>query len=55
MKEVLEEALDQVVMEEAYARKDKPANQTLSDIFDEDDMNVNELMKLLEEDGCEDT
>lgn len=55
MKEVLEEALDQVVMEEAYARKDKPANQTLSDIFDEDDMNVNELMKLLVEDGCEDT
>jgi hypothetical protein len=50
IKEVVEEALDQIVMEEAYARKNKPANQTLSDIFDEADINVNELIKLLEED-----
>jgi len=49
IKEVVEEALDQIVMEEAYARKNKPVNQTLSDIFDEADINVNELMKLLEE------
>jgi hypothetical protein len=50
MKEVIDEALDQIAMEDAYARKNKPANQTLSDIFDEDDINVNELMMLLEED-----
>ncbi len=50
MKEVIEDALDKIVIEEAYARKNKPANQALSDIFDEEDINVNELIKLLEED-----
>ncbi|WAA12819.1 hypothetical protein [Fervidibacillus halotolerans] len=50
IKEVVESALDRIVMEDAQARKDKPANQTLSDVFDEEDINVDELMKLLKKD-----
>lgn len=50
LKEVFEESLDQVVMEEVSSRKNKPAKLTLSDVFDEEDINVNELMELLGED-----
>jgi hypothetical protein len=49
-KEIIEASLDQVAMEEAYGRIGKPVNQSLSDVFDEEDINVNELIKLLEED-----
>lgn len=50
LKETLEASLDQAVMEEAYARRNQPANFTLSEIFDEEDINVDNLLKLLEED-----
>ncbi|WP_234987423.1 hypothetical protein [Halolactibacillus halophilus] len=49
-KEIIEASLDQVAMEEAYGRIGKPVNQSLSDVFDEEDINVTELIKLLEED-----
>lgn len=49
-KEIIEEALDQVAFEEAYNRKNIPANQSLADVFDEEDINFAELIEFLEED-----
>nr|WP_234028506.1 hypothetical protein [Lentibacillus sp. Marseille-P4043] len=48
-KEILEESLDKVAIEEANTRANKPANNSLSDTFDKEDINMNELMELLEE------
>ncbi len=50
IKEVLESALDEIAIEEAVKRKEKPANLTLADVFDENDIDFDELRRLLEDD-----
>jgi len=43
-KESMEEALDHVIVEEAISRKNKEATLSLSDVFDEDDIDFDLLM-----------
>jgi hypothetical protein len=49
IKEALDEALDKVALEEAQNRAEKSANFALHDVFDEEDIDLNQLMKQLEE------
>lgn len=48
-KEILEESLDQSILKEAYNRKNKPATHTISDVFDENDINIKEILQQIED------
>ncbi|OUM91104.1 MAG: hypothetical protein BAA00_16600 [Parageobacillus thermoglucosidasius] len=50
IKEIIDESLDQVVLEEAYERANKPADLSLADVFEEDEINVDEIIRALRED-----
>lgn len=47
-KEAIDDALDQVILEEALLRKNEKVTLSLSDVFEEDDIDVNSLIKELE-------
>lgn len=49
-KEAMDEGLDYVMEQEVIARKDHPANLSLSEVFEEDDIDFDSLTKELGED-----
>ena len=49
IKEEMDQAFDQVLLEEASERVNHEANLGLSDVFDEEDINVDSLLDQLEE------
>lgn len=48
LKEKVDQALDQTALEEASERTNHEANLTLSDVFDDDDIDVDSLLDQLE-------
>ncbi|MCA0970814.1 hypothetical protein LCM20_09450 [Halobacillus litoralis] len=50
LKEEVERAFDQVALEEASERVNDAADLSLSDVFEDDDIDVDALLKALEED-----
>ncbi|WP_232217746.1 hypothetical protein [Virgibacillus sp. SK37] len=49
IKEEVEQAVDQIVLQEASERVNDEANLSLADVFDEEDINIESLLHQLEE------